>query len=212
MVIMPANVTSPEVRGLMAEFPGMIGNLFSPGAWQTPHGLYALDNGRFTAGKDWSERAWRRLIEKAMLHRRPPEWILCPDVVGDWRNTREEWDEREGFMRSLGVPVALAVQDGATVREASVMCPHVVFVGGSTAWKWRTARMWSDAFPRVHIARVNTPARALSCFDMGAESVDGTGWMRTTRQRNGLRRALEMISGRSPRPLLLWRNDGSPNR
>ena len=212
VIIMPANVTSPEVRGLMEEFPGMLGNLFSPGAWQTPHGLYALDNGRFSMGSRWTEGAWLKLLDRARLHRRPPEWVLCPDTVGDWAATQDEWWRRISYLRSFEIPVAIAVQDGATVDDVDLLCPNVVFVGGTTEWKWSTAKMWCDNFPRVHIARVNTVSRVRSCFTMGAESVDGTGWMRTTRQRKELRRALEVLAGRVPPPLLLWSEYGPENR
>jgi len=205
MIVMPANVTSPEVRGLMHEYPGLLGNLFSPGAWQTPHGVYALDNGRFSArGADWSERDWLKLIDKAAGHPRRPEWVLCPDVVGNWKATMKDWDRWNGRLRATGWGVAVAVQDGATPEEVAAMSPNVVFVGGTTGWKLRTMQMWCKTFPRVHVARVNTEERAMSCFDAGAESIDGTGWMRTTRQRKLLRSTLNMMAGRSPRPLLLW--------
>ena len=36
VIVMPANVTSPEVRALMAAYPGLLGNLFSPGAIPNP--------------------------------------------------------------------------------------------------------------------------------------------------------------------------------
>lgn len=205
---MPANVTSPEVRSLMAEYPNMLGNLFSPGAWQTPHGLYALDNGRYSQrGEEWSESDYLALIDKAAAHNRAPEWALCPDMVGDWSETKREWDRWQKRLRATGWPVAVAVQDGATVADVRAMHPNVVFVGGSTQWKVRTAKMWCDEFPHVHVARVNTVARARACWKLGAASVDGTGWMRTDRQRRALRAILSEMSGRTPTPLMLWRDD-----
>lgn len=202
---MPANVTSPEVRGLMAEYPGMLGNLFSPRAWQTPHGVYALDNGRFTKrGAEWSEVDYLSLIGKAASHHRAPEWVLCPDVVGDWTATLAEWRVWEKRLRATGWPIAVAVQDGASVADVAALYPHVVFVGGSTEWKIRTTEQWCSVFPRVHVGRVNTVRRAWACLKLGAESIDGTGWMRTTRQRKGLRTLLAMMAGTKPTPLCLW--------
>lgn len=204
MIVMPANVTSPEVRALVAEFPGRVGNLFSPGAWQSPITTYALDNGRYSAvDANWSELEWHKLIGKAQAFRYPPEWILCPDVVRDWGATVRDWALWSPRLRRLGWDLALAVQDGATIEQVQQMAPDVVFVGGSTAWKWKTVEAWAATFPRVHVGRVNSMRRAWECSHMGVESVDGTGWMRTTRQRKQFRTLLGQLTGRRESQLLL---------
>lgn len=209
MIVMPANVTSPEVRSLMAEFPDMLGNLFSPGAWQVPHGIYALDNGRFSGRERWSDEAYLKLLDRAARHPRCPEWALVPDVVADWSETLREWNRWERRLRGYGWPLAVAVQDGSEPADVYPLGAQVVFVGGSTRWKLATMAKWCDHFPRVHVARANTVRRLLACADAGAESVDGTGWMQTTRQRRELRRGLRMLTGREHRPLMLWRADGA---
>ena len=38
--------------------------------------------------------------------------------------------------------------------------------------------MWANAFPRVHVGRVNTLTKLLSCERLNVESVDGTHWFR----------------------------------
>lgn len=38
--------------------------------------------------------------------------------------------------------------------------------------------MWCKNFKRVHVGRVNNERRLQYCEDIGAESVDGTGWFR----------------------------------
>lgn len=197
---MPANVTSPEVREMAAKYPGRLGNLFSPGPgwWQTPQWGYALDNGRFSQGANWSEADLFKLYDKAAAFDWPPLWALVPDVVGDWDATRREWDRWAPRVAAYGWPLALAVQDGATVEDAEAIGPAVVFVGGSTAFKWRTFAAWCAAF-RCHVGRVNTPREGWRCFKAGAASIDGTGWMRTTRQRRGLWRLLEAMA-RNERP------------
>jgi hypothetical protein len=81
--------------------------------------------------------------------------------------------------------------------------PHgasVVFVGGSTAWKWRTVSNWCRDFPRVHVGRANTYKRLWQCHEVGAESCDGTGWMRgDQKQLRGLFEYLAESSGEKPR-------------
>ena len=54
----------------------------------------------------------------------------------------------------------------------------VVFVGGSTSWKWRNLRMWTENFPRVHVGRVNSLRLLLLADKSGADSCDGPGWCR----------------------------------
>ncbi len=63
----------------------------------------------------------------------------------------------------------------------------VVFVGGSTEWKWRTMRGWCADFPHVHVARVNTYKLLYRAHDAKAKSTDGTGFvMGDQRQWRGL--------------------------
>lgn len=201
MIVMPANVTSPEVRQMHATYPELVGNLFSPGPgwWQRPIGEYALDNGRFAQGSEWRAHYLCDLYGRAGAHCKPPRWALVPDVVGDWPATVREWGVWEPALRSLGWPLAVAVQDGSRPEDVRALGADVVFVGGSTAFKWSTFQRWCDEFPRVHIGRVNTPREGWRCYMAGAESIDGTGWMRTTRQRQGLWKLLEaMDSGERP--------------
>ncbi len=91
--------------------------------------------------------------------------------------------------------MAIAVQDGMTPsdvpKEASV-----IFVGGTTSWKWRNLKTWTENFPRVHVGRVNTYKLLWMAHDAGAESADGTGWFRgDAKQLAGLTKYLEESSG-----------------
>ena len=88
----------------------------------------------------------------------------------------------------------MAVQDGMEPGDVPAEA-GVVFVGGSTEWKWRTVRDWCDAFDRVHVGRVNTNGKLWECHEAGAESCDGTGWFRgDQRQLRGLIAYLERSS------------------
>jgi len=69
---------------------------------------------------------------------------------------------------------------------------EVIFVGGSTEWKWKTMPIWCREFERVHAARVNTYRLLWMAHDCGAESCDGTGFTRgDQKQWNGLVEYLE---------------------
>jgi hypothetical protein len=199
VTVMPANNTGITTGWLAGRWPGRIGHLYSPGGQRGPFHFisYALDNGAYGAHlkkQPFDVAAWRSLLDWAKLSGRAPLWALVPDVVGDRLATLAAWDEYSPVLRSYGWPLAFAVQDGMTYsdvpRDASV-----VFVGGSTDWKWKTMADWCAAFPRVHVGRVNTYRRLWDCHDAGAESCDGTGWMRGSQlQLRGLLAYLEESS------------------
>jgi hypothetical protein len=165
---------------------------------------FALDNDAyscFTTGKPYDYQAWWNLMAKVKASRMTPLWSIIPDVVGDRSATLEQWDmfNREVAV-SYGWKTALAVQDGMTRDDVLGLRfqPDVIFVGGTTEWKWKTAHVWCRDFPRVHIGRVRT-RRLRYCQQIGAESCDGTGWMR------------ESTNGRPARQLEAWLEDQEPH-
>lgn len=166
---------------------------------------WAIDNGKFavwSAGKEWDEDRFWKQLEKAENIARPPEWVVVPDVVGDADKTFEEWWEWYGVIKNhYGFNVALAVQDGMTPESVKSNClpaaPDVIFVGGTTQFKWRTVRAWCAAFPRVHVGRVNTYHRLWTVHTAGAESSDGTGWFRGDPENGELPRQLKRYLDRS---------------
>jgi len=183
---MPANHRGQWFGYLAGKYPDRIGSLVSPGDWKSPvpFAPYALDNGAFTGFK---EEAFLALIEKARREV-PPLWIVVPDVVGDRAATLKLWDLWEPRLRPLRWPLAMAMQDGMTPDDFR---GDLAFIGGSTTWKWRNLRMWSDV-PRFHVGRVNTERHLWQCHEAGAVSCDGTGWFRDSHENlPGLLRYLD---------------------
>ena len=88
----------------------------------------------------------------------------------------ESWDRYSRVASDYGWPLAFAVQDGMVPADVP-SAANVVFVGGTTEWKWNTVATWAAAFPRVHVGRVNGHA-IWECDRLGVESIDGTGWFR----------------------------------
>jgi len=197
MIIMPSNNSGIRVGYLAGKYPQRIGWLISPGGWRTPPIWLptALDNGAFgafTRGDTFDIDAWLAHIDLA--HQQcQPSWMVVPDVVADRQKTIESWDRwadhlNEQYPRT---PLAMAVQDGMTPDD---ILPNVdvIFVGGTTEWKWRNLHLWTDNFPSVHVARVNTERLLWMAHEAGAESCDGTGWFRGDEQQlAGLHRYLE---------------------
>lgn len=196
VIVMPANNTGIAVGWMAGRYPGKIGHLFSPGAQRGPFtrefGIpYAFDNGAFALGEAWQEEPWIKMLDWGRLSGQRPLWALVPDVVGDRAGTLRRWGQYAGIVADYGWPLAFAVQDGMVAADVPISA-DVVFVGGSTEWKWKTMPMWCGHFQRVHVGRVNTYRRLWQCDDAGAESCDGTGWTRGDQiQARGLRAYLE---------------------
>jgi hypothetical protein len=197
MMIMPANSTGIRTGYWAGRFPGRIGHLYSPGGERGPWEFmpYGIDNGVFAKGPLWSEDEYFRLLEWARRSGQPPLWNLVPDTVGDRDHTLRKWDRYYYRCRSYGWALAFAVQDGMTPGDVPSEA-DVVFVGGSTEWKWKTVSFWCAEFDHVHVGRVNTYRRLWQCHDAGAKSADGTGFNRGDQlQTRGILAYLEESSG-----------------
>lgn len=196
MIVMPANNRGLVVGWLAGRFPGCIGHLYSPGGLSRVYDFipFALDNGRFpvwAAGKQWDEAAFLGLLDRVANTGKAPRWLLVPDVVADRDATLREWDHWCSRLQSYRWPLAFAAQDGMRPDDVPAEA-EVVFLGGSTEWKRRALHDWCEACPRVHVGRINTDKWLWECAEAGAESCDGTGWMRgDERQLAGLVAFLE---------------------
>lgn len=205
MLVMPANNTGIQVGYLAGRYPGMIGHLYGPGGACGPFGFmpYGLENGRYPAWekkREWDRGAFVALLDRYRYCGHRPLWAAVPDVVTDRAATLASWAEWVPLLRPYGFPLAFVVQDGMAAADVPAAA-DVVFVGGSTEWKWRTLRRWCADFPRVHVGRVNGYSGLWQCHDAGAESCDGTGWFRGDQQQlDGLYRYLAEASGERRRP------------
>lgn len=187
MIYMPANSSNAIVHYWAGKWPGSVGWLVSPPHTKTklrPWLPYALDNGAysaFTSGKPWNADAWWAMLQWAKASGFTPQWALCPDVVANREATLKQWPIYSPLIHEAGWRCAFAVQDGMTAADVPPDA-DVVFVGGSTEWKWRTAAAWAQ-FPHVHIGRVNSIAHLDLCRSLGVKSCDGSGWFRREPER-----------------------------
>jgi hypothetical protein len=180
MIVMPSNNTGFDAGYLFGKYIGKLAHLHNVERICEPkQGIpWALDNGVFGAwqgGKVWTEEPLYRFLDAYAAWK--PSWVVVPDWVGDRDLTLQRWYQHVDALKAYGVPLAMAVQDGMTIEDVPSDC-DVVFVGGSTSWKWRNLRMWTENFPRVHVGRVNSLRLLLMAEKSGAESCDGTGWFR----------------------------------
>jgi len=141
---------------------------------------FALDNDAYIAyrnGKPWKVEAWINFLNKIKASGLTPRWLLVPDVVGRKIETIESWRYHYPIAKKYGWPIAFAAQDGMTQSDVPSGA-QIVFVGGTTTWKWKSLPMWCENFPRVHVGRVNTFERLQIAERNGAESCDGSGFLR----------------------------------
>jgi hypothetical protein len=82
-------------------------------------------------------------------------------------------------IRALGLPVALAAQNGMEHLDVPWDAFDVLFVGGDTAWKLgpHARQLVADARRRgkgTHMGRVNSNRRVQYAATIGCDSADGT--------------------------------------
>lgn len=202
MIVMPSNSRGIVTGYLCGKFDGRMGHLYSP------EGLsgrlydwlpFALDNGKYAcwaADRAWSEDGYKKMLDAVASMGGSALWALVPDAVGDRDETLRLFDRHAPLVASYGWPIAIAVQDGMTPADIPSDA-QVVFVGGTTEWKWGPEGLpvFASAFDRVHVGRVNTNGKLWECHEAGAESCDGTGWFRgDQKQLAGLVSYLERSS------------------
>lgn len=196
---MPANNSCGLVHYLAGKYPGKLGWMMSPGGFKEPrHWLpYVLDNGKFScwsAGKSWDESKFFALLDRCRLAQFKPDWITVPDEVANRDETLRLWDRYFDRLKPYGWRLAFVVQDGMTPNDVPADA-DVVFVGGTTKWKWRNASLYSSTFPRVHVGRVNWVDKLEYCERIGAESVDGTGFFRGGPDSQQAQQLVNFIAG-----------------
>ena len=161
-----------------------IGELVCRGEMPPRRHPWVFDNGAYRdwkAGKQFDVVAFERDIEyiQALPTGVLPAWVVLPDVVAGGLaslSVSESWVSRLASV----APLALAVQDGMQIEDIEYLSNSVValFVGGTTAWKWRTARYWSTNAHRLglqcHIGRVGSERWVRLARDCGADSIDSS--------------------------------------
>lgn len=203
MRVMCSNHSSTWYMGMCRKYPDRLGWLIGPRHWKAPREgvAFALDNDaftHFTNGTPFDFVGWRSFLARIRDSGETPLWAAVPDVVTNRAATIRQWGEWSFLVTELGWNAALVVQDGMTMADVEGCKPDVLFVGGSTEWKWNTAHQWCRDFPRVHIGRVRS-RRLPYCDLIGAESCDGTGWFR------------ESVRGKPARQLEAWLENPEPH-
>jgi hypothetical protein len=178
-----------------AKRPDRVGCLLTPEAGNDipPDGQeWAADNSCFGG---LNAPKWLRLLAKLAKCKRKPMWVTCPDVVGDAGETWRLYHLWAPVLRSLGLPVALVLQDGLERFKWRAHLPSewdnlaAVFAGGSTAFKLSEhaegfCREAKERGKLVHVGRVNTRERIEWIARWGTvDTIDGSGWSKWGEKR-----------------------------
>jgi hypothetical protein len=142
---------------------------------------WAADNSAFGA---WDEEKFKRMLAKiGVANHSRLLWVACPDVVGNAEETVARFREWMPRIAESGLPVAFVGQDGLEAIQDQIEWDafDAFFVGGSTEWKLGAGaeRLCLEAKSRgklVHVGRVNTSCRIRHCLEIGADTIDGTGF------------------------------------
>jgi len=141
-----------------------------------------VDNGCFAQGEAFDFDRYLRFL--GTLEAYPQEtlrFITVPDVVAEARATAHRWAQYAPRLRETGLPLAYVAQDGLdALPDEDFQC---LFIGGSTEYKLsqtagRLIHAAQAAGKWVHVGRVNSRCRLRHFTNLGADSVDGTGWAR----------------------------------
>lgn len=172
-----ATASGPKVRSAMRA--GLLGQIVTPAAGnRIVEGVpWVADNAVF-ADKYPGDAAYLAWLA-ALPHKVNCRFAVAPDVVGDAAGTLTRSRPMLSRIRALGMPVAYAAQDGATVETLPWDEFDVLFIGGSTGWKLGPAArtLIVEAKRRclwVHMGRVNSHRRLQRAADSGCDSADGT--------------------------------------
>jgi hypothetical protein len=144
---------------------------------------WGLDNSAYSKPDDikfWNLgiKAWDWMA----MH--PPEWVAVPDVVGDHTATLQkffDWTEYWQYeMDTIPWKLAFVLQNGATIKTIPWDCIDAVFVGGTDGFKLHGCHDLIAEAQRlglwVHVGRVNSFKRAKWFYDLGVDSIDGSGF------------------------------------
>jgi hypothetical protein len=136
---------------------------------------FAIDNGCFTNPGRYSDERYLQYLSRFPADR--CLFATAPDVVGDHVATVERSLPMLRRIRAAGFPAAFCAQDGWAEDTTPWGEFDVLFVGGSTGFKFRDGRLAVYAAKRrgkrAHMGRVNSGTRLAAAAAIGCDSADG---------------------------------------
>ncbi|MDA8287768.1 MAG: hypothetical protein M0014_04795 [Actinomycetota bacterium] len=177
--------TAPRYQDALIDLG--VGLLIQPNSYAphktAPFVRWAADNGCFPPDDHWSPTKWLRMLgEIDALDEETKTrclFVLVPDMPFDHAETCHRWERWSPVAYAFGLPLAFAIQDGATLRNVPWGEFDVAFLAGTTEWKmseeaYSLAAAARDRGKWVHMGRVNSWKRLDWASTIGCDSSDGT--------------------------------------
>lgn len=138
--------------------------------------LWASDNSAFN---NFNEKRFIKMLEK--IKGTDCKFVPCPDKVGDSKETMKLFYEYYPIIKKYNLPIALVLQDGMTKDFIPFDLIDAIFIGGSTEYKLGHEVREIVSFAKknkkwIHMGRVNSNKRLKYAYDIGCDSVDGSGY------------------------------------
>jgi hypothetical protein len=145
--------------------------------------VWAADNAAFNG---FNEERFIKMLEK--IKGTNCLFVPCPDKVGDNVTTLELFYVWQPVIRKYNLPVALVLQDGAVADSVPYDMLDAIFIGGTTEFKLgedvrQIVKQAKENGKWVHMGRVNSNKRLQYAYDIGCDSVDGSGYSMFTDQK-----------------------------
>jgi hypothetical protein len=171
--------TCTNDRIIAAMKAGRLGQIVTPKQFNPiPDGVtWCADNGKF--GKGWvGDEKFTQFLRLFAPQADRCKFAVAPDVPFEHEASLALSRPWLPLIRSIGYPVALAVQDGGTSADLPWGEFDVLFIGGTDEFKAsaEVVEMVAEARLRglwVHMGRVNTRKRLLYSAHLGCHSGDG---------------------------------------
>jgi len=147
---------------------------------------YIIDNGAYVAaqsGEKWDKREWYELLTATHDMKRPPDFVVLPDVYDDAERTQARHRRFVEIARSHGYDYYSVGQPGLPpvdqVEFAESIGASGVFLGGCEIWKRAVARDFRELTDshglKLHIGQ---PGNLRWANSVGVDSVDTTSIVR----------------------------------
>lgn len=141
---------------------------------------FVIDNKKYTCWKrniEWNPIEFTKVLKKIKLNFQEPEWVVVPDAPTNAEETTKLWKQWSPIIKEWGFRTAFAVQNGHTPLSVPKDA-DVVFIGGDRRWKRNNIKLFTDNFPRVHVAIINGLSWLWVCHNISVESIDGNSYFR----------------------------------
>lgn len=153
--------------------------------------MWAADNAAFNG---FNEERFIKMLEK--IEGTNCIFVPCPDRVGDSVVTLKLFHVWRPIIKKYNLPVAIVLQDGASVTSIPYHMVDAVFIGGTTEFKLgedvrQIVKRAKEYGKWVHMGRVNSNKRLKYAHSIGCDSVDGSGYSMFPNQK--IPEALEFL-------------------